>query len=129
MQIEINGDINRYYVQTLCMIYYPGAKFTDSTEDDGTPLLNVSVVHKDGYCKATAVATQGENAYTAVKESEYTDYHTPDRAAKIAVGEVVATVLGEIVSYKPSWGILTGVRPYAPLTHSEEEFRRPPSSR
>ncbi len=111
MLIEINGDINRYYVQTLCMIYYPGAKFTDSTEDDGTPHLNVSVVHKDGYCKATAVATKGDNTYTAVKESEYTDYHTPDRAAKIAVGEVVATVLGEIVSYKPSWGILTGVRP------------------
>ena len=30
MLIKINGDINRYYVQTLCMIYYPGAKFTEN---------------------------------------------------------------------------------------------------
>ena len=111
MIIKINGDINRYYVQTLCMIYYPGAKFTDEWEDDGTPDLDVSVSHKDTFCEATAVATINGNTYTAVKSVEYTDYHTSERSAKIAVGEVVATVLGEIVSYKPSWGILTGVRP------------------
>ena len=111
MIIKINGDINRYYVQTLCMIYYPGAKFTDEREDDGTPDLDVSVMHEDTCCTATAVASIDGKTYTAVKKSEYTDYHTPERSAKIAVGEVVATVLGEIVSYKPSWGILTGVRP------------------
>lgn len=111
MFISINGDINRYYVQTLCMIYYPGAKFTDTEEEDGTPSLEVSICHKDTYCEATAVATLNGNTYTAVKKNEYTDYHTAERSAKIAVGDVVATVLGEIVSYKPSWGILTGVRP------------------
>ena len=111
MIIKINGDINRYYVQTLCMIYYPGAKFTDEIEDDGTPELNVSLLHKDTYCEATAVATINGNSYTSVKRTEYTDYHEPERSAKIAVGQAVATVLGEIVSYKPSWGILTGVRP------------------
>ena len=111
MIIKINGDINRYYVQTLCMIYYPGAKFTDELEDDGTPELNVSLLHKDTYCEATAVATINGNSYTSVKRTEYTDYHEPERSAKIAVGQAVATVLGEIVSYKPSWGILTGVRP------------------
>ena len=111
MIIKINGDINRYYVQTLCMIYYPGAKFTDEIEDDGTPELDVSLLHKDTYCEATAIATINGNSYTSVKRAEYTDYHEPDRSAKIAVGQAVATVLGEIVSYKPSWGILTGVRP------------------
>ncbi len=109
MLIKINGDINRYYVQTLCMIYYPGAKFNG--DDDGAPELTVSLSHKDGYCEASAEARTADKTYTAVKKKEYTDYHTPDRSGKIAVGEVVATVLGEIVSYKPSWGILTGVRP------------------
>lgn len=111
MIIKINGDINRYYVQTLCMIYYPGAKFTDDCDDDGTPDLQVSLSYKDSYCKATAVAISNGNSYTAVKRNEYVDYHTKERSAKIAVGQAVATVLGEIVSYKPSWGILTGVRP------------------
>ncbi len=111
MIIKINGEINRYYVQTLCMIYYPGARFTNEREDDGTPDLCVSLCHKDGYCEATAEATLSGNTFTAVKRRDYTEYHTHDRSAKLAVGDAVATVLGEMVSYKPSWGILTGVRP------------------
>ena len=32
MILHINGDINRYYVQTLCMIFFPGAKFSQNEE-------------------------------------------------------------------------------------------------
>ena len=32
MILHINGDINRYYVQTLCMIFFPGASFPDDEE-------------------------------------------------------------------------------------------------
>ena len=111
MLININGNINRYYVQTLCMIFYPGAKFSDEACDDGTPVLDISVREIDGVCEAQAVATLGEEKHSAVKRSEYTDYHTAERTAKIAVGAAIVSVLGELVSYKPSWGILTGVRP------------------
>ena len=111
MLININGNINRYYVQTLCMIFYPGAKFSDEACDDGTPALDLCVKEVDGVCEATAVATLGDKVYTAVKTAEYVDYHTNERTAKIAVGAAIVSVLGEIVSYKPSWGILTGVRP------------------
>ena len=27
MILHIDGDINRYYVQTLCMIFFPGTNF------------------------------------------------------------------------------------------------------
>lgn len=111
MIININGNINRYYVQTLCMIFYPGAKFSDETCDDGTPVLDITVRDVDGACEATATATIGGEAHTAVKTSEYVEYHTEERTAKIAVGAAIVSVLGELVSYKPSWGILTGVRP------------------
>ena len=29
MRLYINGPINKYYIQTLCMIYFPGSKFSD----------------------------------------------------------------------------------------------------
>ena len=111
MLININGNINRYYVQTLCMIFYPGAKFSDEACDDGTPVLDISVRDVDGVCEAVATATLGDKVLTATKTSEYADYHTEERTAKIAVGAAIVSVLGDMVSYKPSWGILTGVRP------------------
>ena len=111
MLININGNINRYYVQTLCMIFYPGAKFSDEACDDGTPILDLTLRDVDGVCEAEATATVGDEKHTAIKRSEYTDYHTAERTAKIAVGAAIVSVLGELVSYKPSWGILTGVRP------------------
>ena len=111
MLINIHGNVNRYYVQTLCMIFYPGAKFTEEECDDGTPTLYVSVREADGVCQALATAVLGEESRTAVKHSDFTDYHSAERTVKIAVGAAIVSVLGEMVSYKPSWGILTGVRP------------------
>ncbi|MBR7181463.1 MAG: coproporphyrinogen dehydrogenase HemZ, partial [Clostridia bacterium] len=40
-----------------------------------------------------------------------TGEHTLDRARKIAVGYAVLEAAGEMVHYRPSWGMLTGVRP------------------
>ena len=111
MLIHIHGNVNRYYVQTLCMIFYPGAKFTEEECDDGTPTVYVSVREADGVCQALVTATLGEESRTAVKHADFTDYHSEERTVKIAVGAAIVSVLGEMVSYKPSWGILTGVRP------------------
>ena len=30
MILKIDGSINRYYVQTLCMVFFPGATFSES---------------------------------------------------------------------------------------------------
>ena len=32
MKLYIEGDINEYYVQTLCMLFFPGAKFSHDEE-------------------------------------------------------------------------------------------------
>ena len=39
MKIEIESPINKYYVQTLCMIFFPGEKFSGEDEDADTPYL------------------------------------------------------------------------------------------
>ena len=51
--INENRDINRYYVQTLCMIFFPGEKFSD--EDDSSPLA-IEVSYEDGEQSCTAFA-------------------------------------------------------------------------
>ena len=65
MKLTVSGDINAFYVQTLCMIFFPGEKFVENQ-----------------------IIT-----------------------AKIATGNGVLAVGSEILGYRPSWGMLTGVRP------------------
>ena len=47
MILKINGDINKYYVQTLCMVFFPGATFGEN-EQPGIDVPEVSVdVYRD----------------------------------------------------------------------------------
>ena len=29
MKVTVNGELNKYYVQMLCMVFFPGVKFSD----------------------------------------------------------------------------------------------------
>ena len=44
MKLTVNGDINEYYVQTLCLLFFPASKFakTDNATD-GAPEAIVDV--------------------------------------------------------------------------------------
>ena len=49
MKVYIDGDINRYFVQTLCMIFFPGEKFSDTEEEtEDTPVVRLVVAPRDG---------------------------------------------------------------------------------
>ena len=40
MILNVSGNINRYYVQTLCMVFFPGATFgADEEVRDGVPVM------------------------------------------------------------------------------------------
>lgn len=112
MKLTVNGDINAFYVQTLCMIFFPGEKFVkDEIITEDTPVMDVTVINSETGSYAKAVLTyQGKTA-----ESEKTVDFSPEvtklRTAKIAAGNVVLAVGSEILGYRPSWGMLTGVRP------------------
>ena len=112
MKLTVTGDINAFYVQTLCMIFFPGEKFVENQEiNENTPIMEVSVTNSEtgSYAKAK-LSYQGK-----VAESEKTVDFAPEvtklRTAKIAAGNVVLAVGSEILGYRPSWGMLTGVRP------------------
>ena len=42
MYLVINGDLNKYYMQTLCMLFFPGATFS---EDENDAALQQAGIH------------------------------------------------------------------------------------
>ena len=52
MKLFLNGDINVYYIQTLCMIFFPGAKFgSDEQSNPDAPALYLNLFpHEEGLC-------------------------------------------------------------------------------
>ena len=112
MKLTVNGDINAFYVQTLCMIFFPGEKFVEEqiiTED--TPVMDVTVKNSETGSYAKAVLTYKGKTAESEKTIDFSPEVTKQRTAKIAAGNVVLAVGSEILGYRPSWGMLTGVRP------------------
>ena len=108
MKLRVTG-INPYYVQTLCMIFFPGEKFTDEADGDGC--MEVSVQTDETSAAAHAVLTWGGKRTESTRTVAAREDLTAERTAKIAVGHVVLATAGELLHYRPSWGMLTGVRP------------------
>ena len=112
MKLKVQGIVDPFYVQTLCMIFFPGAKFSEEEPEDGSvPLVEVSVVEKDeGVFSDARFIVNGQNA----KAENYTPYRieTPkQRTVKISCGAAVIEAGKMIFGQVSEWGMLTGVRP------------------
>ena len=114
MILKIDGEINRYYVQTLCMIFFPGATFgKDEVSGEGIPEVNVTIYNTDSGDSVTAYVSMRLNdkiceATETVLSSEIMAIATP---ASIAVGRAIFAAGKEMLGHIPPWGILTGIRP------------------
>ncbi len=112
MRLYIEGNINRYYVQTLCMIFFPGEKFPEDEEaSSSTPELTLKLVCTSEKAEATATAHKGSKTTTATREYMFSEGVSEERTRKLAVGGAVVAALSELKRYKPAWGMLVGVRP------------------
>ncbi len=112
MKLTVTGDINAFYVQTLCMIFFPGEKFVENQEiTEDTPVMEVMVKNSETSSYAWAKLTYQGKVAEAKKTVDFIPEVTKQRTAKIAAGNVVLAVGSEILGYRPSWGMLTGVRP------------------
>ncbi len=111
MKLIINGDINEYYVQTLCLVFFPGAKFAQDEEvTDETPVVNVNVLNEEDGVRASVQIKVGGNA----AEAEYKEPYTDKKAVsvpKVALGKAFYEAGEKFFGYTPAWGILTGIRP------------------
>lgn len=114
MNIYITGEgnLNSYYIQTLCLLYFPGEGFKI---DENTKWCRVHVEkHSD---KSTSVVSLGDSAegkyYVGRGSVSYADLTEDDldKADKISAGLAFMDAAGKFTGYTPPWGILTGVRP------------------
>ena len=112
MKLQIEGKINVYYVQMLCMIFFPGISFKQEDEDkEGEPSLYVRMDEReDGYMARATMFYKNKSA-SAEQFCSFTQSETKARCAKLAVGAAVMSAGEKLLGYRPSWGIMTGVRP------------------
>ena len=135
MKLNIQGEMNLSYVQNLCLIFFPGAKFAQDEElTDETPIVDVSLTNEGDIFRAYCKMTLGEKSESAEavfdRSGENGESYSADRAGKIAVGKAFYSAGGKLFDYQPPWGILTGIRPakmaanYYSELHSKLAVRR-----
>ncbi len=112
MKLILDGNINAYYVQTLCMIFFPGAKFGAAEQaNPNAPELYLRLSEQSDGVEAYVFVTVDGVSASSEKFCAYSTEYDAAKTAKIACGAAVITACGEVTGYRPSWGMLTGVRP------------------
>ena len=112
MILKINGNINRYYVQTLCMVFFPGATFGENEQpSEGVPEVTLKVVKDDHYATAHVKIQLNDRVCEAEEKVSLTEEIAVATHESIAVGRAIFAAGKELVGHTPPWGILTGVRP------------------
>ena len=113
MKITLESPVNKYYVQTLSMIFFPGEKFGEKEERESAeePCLYVRSEKQEGRVVACARLDWKGETNQAEYSAEESEDRTAERTLKLAVGGAVLAALGERIGYRPAWGMMIGVRP------------------
>ena len=114
MILKIHGDINRYYVQTLCMVFFPGSTFGENEEPgEGVPEATVEVIRddNDGIVSAYVMMKLNDKICEATEKVSLEEEMSIATHEAIAVGRAIFAAGKELLGHTPPWGILTGVRP------------------
>lgn len=112
MKVNITGNVNQYYVQMLCMIFFPGEHFSQNEEErPDSPALDLSLTEEESGVRAIATFRHEGKSATHESFSEYREGVTLDRLKKMTIGDAIIKAGGELLGYRPSWGMLIGVRP------------------
>lgn len=114
MKITLDSPVNKYYVQTLSMIFFPGEHFGEKTEGreaENEPHLYVRSEEQEGTISACAKVEWHGKVSEATYSAEHTEDRARERTLKLAVGGAVLTAIGDLIGYRPAWGMMIGVRP------------------
>ncbi len=112
MKLRIDGRVNTYYVQTLCMMLFPGVKFgEDEVETPMSTSAYVTLRDTAGGVDATVTLRHEGREATAHAHGADSTLYTHEKTAKIAIGKCFFDAGEALLAYRPVWGILTGVRP------------------
>lgn len=113
MILRVEGNINKYYVQTLCLVFFPGSTFGENEvggedvpevtvhvypDSNDSITAYVSIRLNDRVCEATETVSLSQEIAIATHEA-------------VAVGRAIFAAGKELLGHIPPWGILTGIRP------------------
>ena len=114
MILTVKGEISQYYVQTLCLLFFPGSKFgQDELPSPENPEAHVSFLTRgDDFVAEATLSWHGSTckAEGHIRRGDLIG-GSDERLAKVAVGRAVFAAGKVLLGYTPPWGILTGVRP------------------
>ena len=112
MILNIEGNLNRYYAQTLCLVYFPGAKFgEDEVERDGVPVVDMFIEDRDDGIYSRVSIRLGEKRSEADCFIAFSELFPRERVRKVASGHAMTLAAKDFFGYISPWGLLTGVRP------------------
>ena len=114
MKLTVTGDINAFYVQTLCMIFFPGSTFGENEKPtEGIPEVTVSVyTDNEGLSETAFVSIRlNDKVCEATETVSLTEDISLATHSNIAVGRAIFAAGKELLGHIPPWGILTGIRP------------------
>ena len=112
MRLKINGNINEYYTQTLCLLFFPGSKFSVKNEpekDEPSAEINVT---EDAESVTVTVTLSHLDATESATATELKQKHSRiEKCTNIACGKAFFEAGKNLRGVRPQWGILTGIRP------------------
>lgn len=114
MILKTNGDLSRYYAESLVLLFFPGSKFPeDSSLDTDRIEVALSVSQEKGTAKGYAVIKSEDKTSEAeyYVPSEVFSRKTLEMAYKIAAGGAMLKAGEDYTGVYPPWGMITGVRP------------------
>ena len=109
MILKIDGEINRYYVQSLCMVFFPGSTFGENEmPSNGVPEVYVSVKTNDDESVIASVSIKLNDKVSSADSTVSADEQTViSSKASVAVGRAMFSAGKSLLGHTPPWGILT----------------------
>ncbi len=119
MYLKICGDLNKYYLQTICMLFFPGAKFSETEDESAEESALFTRRDIDGGVEVTCRFKSGDAFTEETRRQLVSELHGFDegvtdpmtKAAKVAAGLAAMEAGNRLFGIRPAWGILTGIRP------------------
>ncbi len=112
MKLIINGGVSEYYMQTLCLLFFPGAKFSESeTVTPDVPVVTVNVAEHDTYALASVSLKIRDKQVVKEYSEIFSEDKTRKKTVTLAASKAFFQAASAFFGYTPSWGMLTGVRP------------------
>lgn len=112
MTLYTEGNISRYYAETLVLLFFPGSKFPED-KSGGEPIVSMSVREDNGQFIGSVTVKDGKREVSAsyIPSAATKSRVSREMLIKLAAGGAMLKAGADFCGTVPPWGMITGVRP------------------